>query len=92
MPHNSPNDSYTSIACYVIHHFQLSGVDEVGRTFVIHRNYVNMEYGCTQGSYTDVNFMKNTTRIFIDLIAPAHRFTTLAEIEIFEGASLPWQR
>lgn len=67
-------------------------MDEAGRAFVIHRDYVNMAYGCTQGSYTDVSFMKNTTRIFIDLIAAVHQYTSLTEIEIFEGTSLPRQR
>lgn len=67
-------------------------MDEASTTFSITHDYVNMEYGCTQGSYTDVSFMRNTTRIFIDLIAAPSRYTSLSEIEIFEGTSLPWKR
>lgn len=66
-------------------------MDESGTAFMIHRNFVNIDYGCTQGSYTDVSFMKNTTRIFIDLLAPQLR-TILTEIEIFEGTNFAWQR
>ena len=67
-------------------------MEEGGSTFAIHRDYVNMQYGCTQGSYTDITIMRNTTQIFIDLVTAQHQHLSLTEIEIFEGTSLPWER